>query len=93
MTDDAKNRMTYAELKAELDKLTPEQLAQPAIWSGDERGGYVLGVYIFEEDWLGDRSDGETWMPRSEWAKPYCDDDRENAVVCIPVGSVHLEVD
>lgn len=50
--------MTYAELKAELDKLTPEQLAMEVQWSGDMRGGAVTSLWIAEEDHINPSGDG-----------------------------------
>ncbi len=84
---------TYAELKETLGYLTPEQLAQPVVWSGDERGGRVRYVWIAEEDWIGDPSDHETWLPRSEAAKQHPKDREDCDDVCIPAGTVHLMVD
>jgi len=81
-------KITYADLKATLDALTPEQLAQPVVWTGDERGGYVKEVWICPEDWIGDTSDHETWMPRSQAPAEYAD-----AEVCLPSGTVQLVVD
>lgn len=93
--------MTYADLKAQLDALTPEQLAADVIWSGDERGGKVLNVWIAEEDWIviGDYDDCE---PRSAYAdfKDSADEDERNDYArsltedaTIPKGTVHLMVD
>ncbi len=85
-------RMTYRQLKAALDALTEEQLEQPVIWSGDERGGEVRHVWIADEDWIGEDSDSETWLPRSQGLRL----DPESYVeadVCIPRGTVHLIVD
>lgn len=33
--------MTFQQLKNAIDKLTPEQLAEPVRWWGDERGGTI----------------------------------------------------
>lgn len=86
------NHMTYAELKATLDAMTPEQLSQPVVWAGDERGGYVKSVWVADEDWIGDSSDHESWMPRTDALKDYAED-YADAEVCIPVGTVQLMVD
>lgn len=91
MSDETK--MTLAELKAQLDKLTPEQLAAPAVWCGDERGGVIKEVYVHAEDWIGDRGDPETYLPRTEALKQYDADDLENMTVCVPMGTVYLMVD
>lgn len=85
--------MTYAELKAACDKLSPTQLAQPVVWSGDERGGHVRQVWISEEDWIGEPSDSETWVPRSDVGGAVDAEDYKEARVCIPAGTVHLMVD
>jgi hypothetical protein len=87
-------KMTYADLKAACDKLSPEQLAQPVVWSGDERGGHVLHVWISDEDWIGEPNDPDTWMPRSRVGRDAIDaDDYKDASVCLPAGTVHLMVD
>lgn len=85
--------MTYAEVKAELDKMTPEQLAHRAIWCGEERGGYFVEAYVHAEDWIGDPGDYETYLPRSEALKTYEADDLETMSVCVPAGTVYLMVD
>ena len=87
-----KTPMTYAELKAACDKLTPAQLAQPVVWSGDERGGHVRQVWTSEEDWIGEPGDPETWTPRSSVGSAVDADDYKDAHVCLPAGAVHLLV-
>jgi hypothetical protein len=82
--------MTYQELLAALSALTPAQLAQPVVWSGDERGGKVSRVWIAEEDWID--YDGDC-SPRSEIAKADPDAAGPAAHVYIPTGTVHLVVD
>jgi len=42
--------MTFAEIKAKRDTMTPEQLACEAIWWGDERGGFISDVYVLPEE-------------------------------------------
>lgn len=55
--------MTFAELKAALEKLTPEQLALPARWSGEERGGEIDALELTDEDCLLDEGDtGELFL-------------------------------
>jgi hypothetical protein len=39
MSDEKK--LSYGELRELLQAFTPEQLAAPVVWSGDERGGCV----------------------------------------------------
>lgn len=82
--------MIYAELKAQLEALSPEQLAMEAVWSGDERGGKIKSLWIAEEDWIGS-SDGDC-EPRSVVAvnEPEIVDD---ANVIISKGTPHLMVD
>jgi hypothetical protein len=81
--------ITYADLKAALDAMTSEQLAQHVVWSGAERGGYVQSVFVHAEDWIGDSSDPETWVPRSDAEGVEMDE----CEICIPQGTVHLHVD
>jgi hypothetical protein len=88
----SKKAITYADLKSKLDALTPEQLEQPVVWSGDERGGHVKYVWTAEEDWIGEPSDWETCLPRSEAMKMDAESYSE-ASVMIPQGAVHLMVD
>lgn len=59
--------MTFADLKAQLDQLSPEQLAYPAVWVGDARGGKVKELWVAAEDHIG--SDMEDCMPRSDYEK------------------------
>lgn len=86
-------RLTYAELKAALDALTPEQLAQPVVWCGDERGGYVKEAFVHVEDWVGESSDRDSWVPRSDVGKAVSAEEYADADVCIPAGTVYLMVD
>jgi hypothetical protein len=88
-----KKRITYAQLKAKLDAMTPEQLAQPIVWCGDERGGYVNEVYEHAEDWVGEPSDRDTWVPRGDVGEAVSADVYADAEVCIPKGTVYLMVD
>ncbi len=89
----ARSAMTYAQLKERLDGLTPDQLTQPVAWCGDERGGYVKEVWIAPEDLIGDPSDHETWVPRSDVGTAVAADDYTDAAVCLPLGTVQLMVD
>lgn len=91
--------MTYAELKAQLDAFTPEQLVSEVVWVGDERGGKVLRVWIAEEDWIYLDVAAE---PRStyEQFKDSADEDERDmyaeameAKPCIPKGTPQLMVD
>lgn len=79
--------MTFAELQAQLNTLTPEQLAMEVEWSGDERGGKVHRLWIAEEDWIG-TEDGDC-EPRSV-VDP---EDASCASVIIPKGTPQLLVD
>lgn len=58
--------MTYAELKAKLDTLTPDQLAADVRWWGDERGGIVDSLDALEEPYV--NVDGEGMEPASGYA-------------------------
>lgn len=49
--------MTYRELLDALATFTPEQLAMPVRWSGEERGGDIQRVEIFKEEHI-DCGDG-----------------------------------
>lgn len=80
--------MTFAELKAQLEDLTPEQLAAPVIWCGDEQGGVVRSLWIAQEDWVDNDGDCE---PRS--VVMVSGGDACNAVVIIPKGTPQLLVD
>jgi hypothetical protein len=82
--------MIYAELKAQLEALSPEQLAMEVVWSGDDRGGKVKSLWIAEEDWI-DGGDGD-YEPRSVVAanEPEI---VEDADVMILKGTPHLMVD
>lgn len=79
--------MTYAELLTELNKLSPEQLTQGVRWSGDERGGSIKSVWIFEEDYVDFGEGGcEPWSV-------YADDpelSKEDADHVWPAGTVVL---
>ena len=78
--------MTFAELKQQLDTLSPEQLATDVVWCGDERGGKVHKLWIAEEDWIGDVGD---CAPRSVVAP----EDAVDARLIIPRGTTQLLVD
>jgi hypothetical protein len=77
--------MTFAELKIQLDALTPEQLACEAVWCGDERGGKIKSLWIADQDWID--NDGEC-EPRS-----VVPDFEGDVVVLIPMGTPQLWVD
>lgn len=59
--------MTYAELKEQLDKLTPDQLAMKVVWCGEMRGGEVKGFEVLDEDQIDPSGDG--MEPVSLYAK------------------------
>lgn len=83
--------LTLAELKEKLDALTPEQLAKPAIWAGDERGGHIRHVWVAPEDELGDGY--EDCLARSEIAKQGLEEDYADSRVVVSKGDVWLMVD
>lgn len=78
--------VTHQELKAVIDTMSAEQLAQPVRWIGEECGGTIASVWILEEDHL-DFGEG------IERASDYADDPnaREEAVRVIPKGTPFLE--
>lgn len=59
----AEAKMTFADLLAALQKLTPDQLKHPAIWMGEERGGVVKEFFVQTEDQV--CPDDESWEPRA----------------------------
>ena len=93
MTILKENAMTYAALKTALEAMSPEQLAMPIVWAGDERGGYVKELWVAEEDWVG--SDREDCLPRSEMAKcePSISEDDMSMAIVIAKGTPQLVVD
>lgn len=81
--------MTFADLKAALDKMSPEALAQPARWWGDERGGVVEKLDALDEDYV---NFGEGFEP---WST-YTDDpdvSRDEAIAELPKGTPILGLD
>jgi len=82
--------MTYADLKAQLDALSPDQLAMDVVWSGDERGGTITSLWIADEDWI-DNGDGDC-EPRSVVAEEH-PDVAAVATPIIPKGTPQLLVD
>lgn len=54
--------ITWAQLKARIDTMTTEQLAEPVIWWGEEKGGFIASVSDLEEDYY--KTD-EGMQPRS----------------------------
>lgn len=89
--------MTFAELKAALEKLTPEQLARPAYWSGEERGGEIESLGLTEEDYIRDDGDSGEIFSRTDFeesCREYGDADRAaKGVVCFEKGSPLLYTD
>lgn len=55
--------ITYRDLLDKISALTPEQLAMPVLWCGENRGGPVQGIWILEEDQINPSGDG--WEPVS----------------------------
>jgi hypothetical protein len=53
-----KPAMTLGALLDALQKLTPEQLAMPACWCGDSRGGQIQCVEILTEDQINPSGEG-----------------------------------
>lgn len=55
---ETRKAITFAELKLHLDAMTPEQLAYPVMWRGEERGGPVIRIKILEDDQINPSGDG-----------------------------------
>lgn len=64
--------MTFAELRNELEKLTPEQLSYEAHWVGDGRGGVIESLAFADEDTIYDDDSGELYS-RSEYEAEHGD--------------------
>lgn len=47
--------MTWAELKAQIDTMTPEQLAMPVYYTGEDIAGPIYGVWVLDEDHINPR--------------------------------------
>lgn len=82
-----KKAMTYGELKAALEGFTPEQLALPVRWSGDERGGPIQSVVVLDEDHVDLDGDG------LEPASLYSEEDLEDVRHRYPAGTAFLVTD
>lgn len=77
---------TYGDLKAALDKLTPDQLEQQVVWTNGGDGGRITGQLVLPEDYV---SVGEGLEPESVYLndpnfKP------SQVTVRMPAGSVFL---
>lgn len=90
--------ISYADLLAALQKLTPEQLQQKVAWSLDEIAGYVEEVFIAEEDWYNPSGDGAE--PKSEIEEQLAEDpdlaeviDLAKEPIAIHKGAVRLLLD
>ncbi len=51
------SKYTFGDLLAALQKLTPEQLAYPAYWFGDEKGGRIEHLHVETEDHINPSGD------------------------------------
>ena len=78
----------YDRLDALRPSLTPEQLAEPVRWWGDDRGGEVLAVDVLPEEHI---TVGEGYEPRSLFK----DDQPDEIDILgrVPKGAVLLRVD
>lgn len=65
-------KITFGELKATLDTFTPEQLRQYVMWGGEDRGGYVGEVHVFEDDQVNPSGDG--WEDAADYRKQLLED-------------------
>lgn len=58
--------ITLGQLKDKLSKLNDEQLAQPVVWWGDEKGGIIYDLIVLKENYL---NYGEGFEPESCFTK------------------------
>jgi hypothetical protein len=58
MSSNGQKPMTWAELKAQIDTMTPEQLAMPVYYTGEDIGGPVYRVWVLGEDYINPSGDG-----------------------------------
>jgi hypothetical protein len=82
----------FADLKAMLDTFTPEQLAMPVRWWGNERGGVIDSISALSEAHV---HLGEGYEPRSGY-DPSNPEDAEvlaDAIDELPKGTPILWVD
>jgi hypothetical protein len=83
-----KPTLTYGDLKEQLAKMTPEQLAMKARVIGDERGFPIQGVWILDEDYVDVSGDG--LEPKSR----YSAEDLEDELCRVePIGTPFLLTD
>lgn len=68
----AEKKITFGELKAALDTFTPEQLRQYVMWGGEDRGGFVGEVHVFEDDQVNPSGDG--WEDAADYRKQLLED-------------------
>jgi len=80
------NVKTYGDLLAALQTLTPEQLRQPVLWWGAERGGRITSVDVLECEYGNVTGDGH------EARTAYAEDPEawEDASHVFPAGTVLL---
>jgi hypothetical protein len=69
-----RNPILFAELKARLDQMTPEQLAMPVYWVGEDRGAPIVGLEMLNEDHINPSGDG------MEPLSAYADDEDFEAI-------------
>lgn len=77
--------LTYAELLAHLQQLTPEQLQQPIIVWGENQGGRITDFEVLTEDYINPSGEGH------EPASVYSEEEREGETA-IPAGSIRLYI-
>jgi hypothetical protein len=78
--------MTFLELKQRLESLTPEQLAEPVRWWGDERGGTIDDLHVLDEEYV---NVGDGFEPRSTANVEHEDD----ITATLPAGTPTLVTD
>lgn len=79
-------KMTFGQLQAQLGHMSPEQLARPVIWWGDEIGGYVSELLALAEDHIVHEDGCE---PRSV----YADQEMPEVLETLPSGTLVFLVD
>lgn len=65
---------TLSDLLEALKGLSPEILARPIVWWGDDRGGMVKEVVILDEDWV---QDEEGLVSRSQMRTSIAENDSD----------------
>lgn len=80
--------LTYGDLLAKLQAMSPDQLRHKIIWMCEERGGIVKELMVTEEDQV--CPDEETWEPRAKFIAETREDYdmTQEEAVALPIVSV-----